>query len=158
MHARDMYAYERHAHKRCPYGIHTYEMHAYDTCPRERHSYKRYASLPFFSGARVARNLFIGYLRTFLDFWNLGFGPFCHSTPPYWARDSVLSALTTLVHLLKYTAQPIPVLNILLLLSTRLGELSLQMSSHPTFQRCRNLDTSFVARVGHHLRPVITQR
>jgi hypothetical protein len=88
MYAHEIYAYESHAleshaHKSYPYGIHTDEMHAYDTCPRERHSYKRYASLSFLLGARVARNLFIGYLRTFLDFRNLGFGPFCYSTPPY---------------------------------------------------------------------------
>jgi hypothetical protein len=82
MYAYESHALESHAHKSYPYGIHTDEMHAYDTCPRERHSYKRYASLSFLLGARVARNLFIGYLRTFLDFRNLGFGPFCHSTPP----------------------------------------------------------------------------
>jgi hypothetical protein len=65
MYACERHALESHAHKRYPYGIHTYEMHAYDTCPRERHSYKRYTSLPFLSGARIARNLFIDYLRTF---------------------------------------------------------------------------------------------
>jgi hypothetical protein len=60
MYAYESHALESHAHKRYPYGI-----YAYDTCPRERHSYKRYASLPILSRARVARNLFIGYLRTF---------------------------------------------------------------------------------------------
>jgi hypothetical protein len=57
MYAYESHALESHAHKRYPYGIHTYDMHAHDTCLRERHFYKRYASLLFFSGARVARNL-----------------------------------------------------------------------------------------------------
>jgi hypothetical protein len=65
MYAHEIYAYESHALESYPYGIHTDEMHAYDTCPRERHSYKRYDSLSFLLGARVARNLFIDYLRTF---------------------------------------------------------------------------------------------